>query len=661
MSNLQQKTRTCGGLVLLPLLSLVGMTAAGVGCGRMVIGHLPAGGRPDGSSDLPTDAGGDTAGDTAVDSTGDATVGVPNLPQVCTSDGWCWTHPLPSSDRFVAAYQVAPDDLWFIGANGTIVRYAGGNWSALPSPTNRLSAIWASGSDNVWVGGPAGPFHWDGGAWMLVPPPTSPEARAVNGIWGCGPDDVWVMGTVATHWHAGQLTFVPMQIEAGGFRAVWGTACNDVWAGFVDDSLGSGRVLHFDGTSWTTTANRPAEQLIGTGTDDVWSQAQGQLFQWSGLAAGTQRDGRTLDLFSAGNAAIGTLNDARAVSLFARGGGMSTLPALAPDAVMSLWGRASDDIWGFGARGVATHWQGSSWTAQLPGWAISAGAASKITGSGPTDLWAVVGGDLLHGDGTTWRTALAARAAGGGIYDVWAPSADEAWALGFDDVIHRWIAPGSSAGADAGGGAGWTIVDPPPRGATTPEMRAISGTGPNDVWVLRGRNSVLQWNGMTWVSRQPLIDHLTDVWSSAPNEVWVVGDSVSRWSGTGWSPPRLPGAIGSTPFSAVGGTGPTDVWFLAGGYALQLAPNAWDVSVVLNTGWRGAALTPGGLGGGVWALFQDGTTASRTYRLTAAAPSGTGTTPVIGPAGLNDLWAAPDGTLWSAGGDAALLRRRPTP
>src|SRR6266700_6441633 len=308
MFKLQGKPFGAG--VVLPLLG-VAMLALGAGCGRMVLGTLP-GDQPDGGPDIGSDHGtgddatGDTpAGDTttgggdahandahvdsgndapgtdtgagdvapgdgsATDATGDASGDVPVvLPQVCTPEGWCWTHPLPTSDRFVQAYAIAPDDLWLLGASGTIVRYAGGVWSTIPSPpSDALAAIWASSSSDVWVGGSAGPFHWDGHGWTQIPPPTSPGARAVTAIWGCNPNNVWVMGVVATHWDGKDLTFVDMGLNPGGFRALWGTACDDVWTGFVDDSLGSGRVEHYDGNAWTTTETRPIEQLVGTGSD----------------------------------------------------------------------------------------------------------------------------------------------------------------------------------------------------------------------------------------------------------------------------------------------------------------------------------------------------------------------------------------------------------
>jgi hypothetical protein len=610
----------------------------------MLIGKLPAG---------APDAGADAAADLAADAApaGDAAADRPTLPQVCTSDGWCWTHPLPTSDRFVQAFPVGADDLWFIGASGTIVRFSGGAWSTIPSPTDALSAIWASGSTDVWVGGTAGPFRWNGQSWMQVPPPTSPGDRPVYAIWGCAPNDVWVVGPVTTHWDGSVLSYVDMPLGARGFDTVWGSACNDVWAGFLDDSLGSGRIAHWANGNWTTTEQRPAEQIVGTGPDDLWSLAQGQLFHWNGVGAGTLEDSHTSNLFPIGTAAVGTLNDAHQISVFPRNNAMGGPATLAPTPVTALWGRSANDLWGFGARGVVTHWDGAAWTAHLPGWALSGDDALRVTGSGPNDLWAVVGSTLLHGDGSTWQTALTPQQVGGRIFDLWARAPDDVWVLGGDAVFHRW------------NGATWQSADPPPPppDPAMPEMHAISGFGPDDVWILRGRSSVLHWDGSTWISRQPQVDNLQGIWAPGPNEVWIAGDGVSHWIGTGWSPLRIPDILINTSFTAVGGSGPTDVWVLAAGYALKVAPNNWDLTEGISSSWRAAALSPVS-SGGIWVLFQDGTTpASRLYRVTGTDPTTDVGPALVAPAGLNDLWASPDGTMWGAGQGGALIRKRPAP
>ena len=237
------------------VLLLLAVAGAGLACGRRVVGRL--------------------------DASGDASV-VPDLPQVCTSEGWCWTHPLPTSDRFVAAYAVGVDDLWLIGASGTIVRYAGGRWSTVPSPTSALSAIWASAANDVLVGGPAGPYRWNGAAWTMIPTPASPGGRPVYSIWGCSPSDVWIVGALALHWDGNELTYPRQPILPGYLRAVWGSACRDVWAGALIDGSGAGRMMRWDGGGWLDIASQPAERIAGTGPDESGRSRRGSCFTGPG-------------------------------------------------------------------------------------------------------------------------------------------------------------------------------------------------------------------------------------------------------------------------------------------------------------------------------------------------------------------------------------------
>src|SRR4029077_2912158 len=104
-----------------------------------------------------------------------------------------------------------------------------------------------------------------------------------------------------------------------------------------DASLGVGRIAHWDGSAWMTTEDRPAEQITGTGSDDVWSLAQGQLYHWSGLGPSTLQDSHTLSLFPLGAGAVGTMNDSHTVAVHPRGGAATSLPAPAPAGVSALW------------------------------------------------------------------------------------------------------------------------------------------------------------------------------------------------------------------------------------------------------------------------------------------------------------------------------------
>ena len=585
----------------------------------------------------------------------------PNLPPVCTIDGWCWTHPLPSGDRFVDAFEVGADEVWLVGAAGTIVRIAGDEVSTIPSPTSALATIWATGPHDVWVGGPDGQYHWEGNVWTYRPLETNPTLRGVSALWGCAANDIWAVGASSARWDGSRWASVPVPSDAlvsdGGIRAVWGSACDDVWAGSLLDSSGTGAIYHFDGSVWTKREERPAAQLAGIGRSQVWSLAQGRLFHSNGAEAGALVSDDIVSLSPAGAAAVAVMNDAHEVSLLT-GGGATPLSAPAPDAARTLRGWGENDLWGVGALGTAAHWNGATWERHLPAWLLSGDDATRVTGSGPDDVWAVAGATLLRRDGAAWQVALTAGDVGGQVLDVWSPGPDEVWVLGYDNLVHRRV------------GGSWTTMNPLGGNATTPRMRAISGTGPNDVWIVRGPSTVLHWDGEGWVGREAAVYYgggvnaLNAIWAAGPDDVWAVGDSISHWSNGAWvAPPQFPSDVVGIngPYVAVAGTAPNDVHvLLASGYVAKATNNNLTLVEELGTTTHPVALAAA-VPTGVWAMFDDPVAGvSRIHRLggdpdAGAAPS------LVGPAGLNAIWSAPDGTMWAAGKGGSLLRRAPAP
>ncbi len=104
-----------------------------------------------------------------------------------------------SSLTFDAMWGSGPNDIWAVGALGSIRHYVPGNvrFDKVPSGTTvPLHAIWGSGPDDIWVVGDAGTIlHYDGKAFT---PATAqlPLGRKPNlyGVWGSSANDVWIVG-----------------------------------------------------------------------------------------------------------------------------------------------------------------------------------------------------------------------------------------------------------------------------------------------------------------------------------------------------------------------------------------------------------------------------------------------------------------------------------
>lgn len=104
-------------------------------------------------------------------------------------DGRSWSVlGVPKIYAAVGIAAPAPDDVWVVGESRTILHWNGTAWShvALPrAPGVELSAVSASGRDNVWIVGhrygvrlPANSvgshslaYHFDGQRWSIVPTP----------------------------------------------------------------------------------------------------------------------------------------------------------------------------------------------------------------------------------------------------------------------------------------------------------------------------------------------------------------------------------------------------------------------------------------------------------------------------------------------------------
>jgi hypothetical protein len=285
----------------------------------------------------------------------------------------------------------------------------------------------------------------------------------------------------------------------------------DVRAFAPDDAWAVGRdggVWRWDGASWQAAGPDTDEQLgvvWGRSSDDLLVGAWwGELWRWDGTRWTAEeplpdRLGNQ-DLWDDGAGTLWAVSEVD--SIFRRTAGDRWEHMFQPYTTLSaLWGAAPDDVWALGL-GAVTHWDGTRWRT-LPWWE-NLPYLQAISGSGGADVWAVGrAGRIVHWLGDRWRPRTDA-ATDDDLAAVWVTGADEVWALGREGTLLR-----RSAG-------GWDVE--------------------RDLWATGGAPAAL--------------------WASGPAEVWAVGPVVRRFRGDGW--PGVPGApLGGT---AVGGTGPDDVW-----------------------------------------------------------------------------------------------------
>ncbi|HEU0030344.1 MAG TPA: hypothetical protein VFQ53_06925 [Kofleriaceae bacterium] len=156
------------------------------------------------------------------------------------------------------AFGVAPDDVFFGGSNGTILRFRGGSFEKQTTPpiSGVVFGIWGASSNDVWAvgdGGAAGAivWHFDGTQWTSPALPAGTPSRVFK-VHGRASNDVWMScgdGSML-HWDGATLERQLTGVDTPLFSVV--TTPDDVVA--VGGVLGQGQILEGTGADWQVNA-----------------------------------------------------------------------------------------------------------------------------------------------------------------------------------------------------------------------------------------------------------------------------------------------------------------------------------------------------------------------------------------------------------------------
>ncbi|MBL8684030.1 MAG: hypothetical protein JNK05_32960 [Myxococcales bacterium] len=188
----------------------------------------------------------------------------------------------------------------------------------------------------------------------------------------------------------------------------------------------------------------------------------------------------------------------------------------------AVWGFGPRDVWIVGDRSTILRWTGTTWSP------VSTPAANtsfrSVWGSAPDDVWAVgydTGGWLVivHFDGRTWIRvpAPAVRYLPRSVFGM---SRTDAWIVGgrvefSDDIVFRWD------------GVRWNTIR---TGGNRTRYLDIGGTSPTDLWIVALDDTMLRWNGTTFVAPAAtlpvaVVTFELGLWAMGPEEFWVTGDA----------------------------------------------------------------------------------------------------------------------------------------
>ncbi len=296
---------------------------------------------------------------------------------------------------------------------------------------------------------------------------------------------------------------------ASSLRAVRVVSPTLAWA-----TGGAYSVYRWNGSSWSIAyRNHGAEEQRVMGVM-AWPDGRFMGALWSSISAAGATTG--------GFGPQGILRFDGSTWTREVGGALATANA--------VWGPSYDNAFAVTGASAILRFNGSSWS-QVAG---AGGALLDIGGVGSSHALAI-GADLrtMRWDGTAWSLATA-PVAGASVHRLYVAAVNDAWAVGTSGQVHRF------------NGSTWTPVDMSAASGTVPTW-AVFGTGPDDVYLLRGPSggvrALHRWNGTAWsqvASFAPTATQFPEAGSAVPGFGVIVGNNASAWTATLGQPSRMP-------------------------------------------------------------------------------------------------------------------------
>jgi hypothetical protein len=196
-------------------------------------------------------------------------------------------------------------------------------------------------------------------------------------------------------------------------------------------------------------------------------------------------------------------------------------------ALRGIAGNRAGEVWAVGDGGIILKWKspapGAAWVDVPSG--VSA-RLNAVFAPDPARRWAV--GEqttILRDDGSGWRRVVPPGIAG----DL---SLKAIWGTGVDEL---WVTSSTPALLHLRNGT-WAKEETGAPGA----LLAIGGTAGDDVWAVGERGAVMHWDGRRWsATPEPVAGAATlrAVWARSRRQAWVVGDAGASlaWDGAHWT------------------------------------------------------------------------------------------------------------------------------
>ena len=189
-----------------------------------------------------------------------------------------------------SVFMVSSSDGWAVGGVGTspvILHYTGGTWNQIPAPSTGyvLRSIFMVDAGNGWAVGDGGTIlRYSGGSWGLM---SSPTTNTLRSVFMLSAGEGWAVGDAGTILNHQALS--GQWLKVGG--PATGAPLNSVF--LLDSSHGwavgaGGTILHYDGAIWTTVADFVSTDLnsvFQVNPQEAWAVGDSAtVLHWSGIS-----------------------------------------------------------------------------------------------------------------------------------------------------------------------------------------------------------------------------------------------------------------------------------------------------------------------------------------------------------------------------------------
>ncbi len=512
---------------------------------------------------------------------------------VVSTDGWALWAPLnPDYKPITAIWATGVDDVWAVSHDGLVIHRTASGWRPVATPTKKnLYGVWGSAPDDVWIVGASGTvLHFDGKNITAV---SVASTKALNAVHGTAPHDVWIVGQEGTilHYNGNSWSSVNSGVTFD-LLGVYAASPTVVWA-----AGNSKQALFCDGSSWSaqdTEGDGWRNGVFARSQNDVWLAADWGVSHYDGV--GWSKTGQDPPMPHSVNAIHG---DAAAIwavggSKVIHHGGADWLVAHDFGGAVSLTAvHRGQGVTYAGGSGWLAHDAGASWVRVIenPSYLFSVDGAAGLVWFGGSS------GFIAFEDGRGWQRVDWEVSHASNVRGIWVDPTGIGWAVTEDGRIARydkakrqmlqqhdhlkhlygiWGASASAiwaVGAEgsllfSNGNGNWT----PKSGAGSADWRGIWGSGGSDIYVVGGWGKIAHYNGTTWapVAVGALIpEHLRAVHGRSASDLWVVGDKGLVWhfNGTSWSADSRPGMNQNKDLTDVYVAPSGRVWITANGDA----------------------------------------------------------------------------------------------